>query len=59
MFAKFMSWVNDRSDARHFKISLVKSALRVAAGLAFMFSAVALGGFLLIVAEGLGVAEEL
>jgi|TARA_B110000259_G_scaffold70576_1_gene83218 hypothetical protein len=53
---------------RHFYISLVKSVVRIAAGGAFVYAGYALefphapiilGGVLLIVAEILGIAEEL
>ena len=52
----------------HFYVSLVKSFVRIAAGVAFIMAWVeptaleqfiAAGGFLLIVAEALGIAEEL
>ena len=53
---------------KHFYISLVKSVVRIAAGGAFVYAGYALefphapiilGGVLLIVAEILGIAEEL
>jgi len=43
----------------HFYVSLVKSAVRIAAGIALLYGEVAYAGFLLIGAELLGVAEEL
>ena len=52
----------------HFYVSLVKSFVRIAAGVAFITAwtepaaleqFIAAGGFLLIVAEALGIAEEL
>ena len=52
----------------HFYVSLVKSFVRIGAGAAFVMAwvspelatqFVATGGLLLIVAEGLGIAEEL
>lgn len=43
----------------HFYVSLVKSALRVVAGLAFIQGSMMLGGIFLIAAEVLGVVEEL
>ena len=52
----------------HFYVSMVKSFVRVAAGAAFIMAwadpvlaleFIAAGGFLLIIAEALGVAEEL
>lgn len=42
----------------HFKVSLVKSAIRIAAGVALLFNLFAAAGVLLIVAEGFGVMEE-
>jgi len=52
--------------AGHLRLSLIKSGLRIAAGVAFMMAAVTfttvavvVGGFLLILAELLGIAEEL
>lgn len=43
----------------HFYVSLVKSAIRVAAGIALIQGEIAYAGFLLIGAELLGVVEEL
>jgi hypothetical protein len=43
----------------HFYVSLVKSALRVVAGIALMIGHVWTAGVLLIAAEALGVVEEL
>ena len=43
----------------HFYVSLVKSATRIAAGIALLNGEVAYAGFLLIAAEVLGVVEEL
>jgi hypothetical protein len=43
----------------HFYISLVKSLFRIAAGTAFIFGSVMIGGSLLVIAEVLGIAEEL
>lgn len=43
----------------HFYVSLVKSALRVVAGIALMIGHVWTAGVLLIAAEVLGVVEEL
>jgi hypothetical protein len=44
---------------RHKQISLIKSVIRIIAGVVFCYGDVALGGFLLILAESLGIAEEL
>ena len=43
----------------HFYVSLAKSALRVVAGIAFCWGFIFAGGMLLILAEGLGIVEEL
>jgi hypothetical protein len=48
----------DTSKA-HFYISLVKSAIRIAAGAVLFTGNFAIAGALLIAAEVLGVAEEL
>jgi hypothetical protein len=47
------------TSKRHFYISLIKSAIRIAAGVAIILGNVVAGGALIIVAEVLGVAEEL
>ncbi len=44
---------------KHFTISLIKSAVRIAAGVALVFNNIWYAGVLLIMAEILGVAEEL
>ena len=43
----------------HFYVSLAKSMLRILAGVSFCYSFVYAGGMLLILAEGLGIVEEL
>ena len=43
----------------HFYVSLAKSLIRILAGIAFIYGSVVVGGALLIVAEILGIAEEL
>lgn len=43
----------------HMIISFVKSALRIVAGLGFVYGLVAVGGALLITAELLGILEEI
>ena len=43
----------------HSNVSFVKSALRIAAGIALILSDVVAAGVLLILAEGLGILEEL
>lgn len=44
---------------KHFYISLVKSAVRIVAGVFLVTGNVVLAGVFLIAAEGLGIAEEL
>ena len=43
----------------HFYVSLVKSVLRIGAGSALILGHIDIGGFLLILAEFLGILEEL
>jgi hypothetical protein len=43
----------------HFYISLIKSGFRIGAGFALIFGRVALSGVLFILAEVLGILEEL
>lgn len=44
---------------KHLKLSLIKSAFRVLAGVSIVIGLVVVGGALLVVAEVIGVAEEL
>lgn len=44
---------------KHRNISFIKSFFRILAGISLLFSGVILAGILLILAEILGVAEEL
>jgi hypothetical protein len=44
---------------RHFQISLVKSLIRITAGLSLMKGWIWEAGILLIIAEILGIAEEI
>jgi hypothetical protein len=44
---------------KHLKLSIIKSAVRVLAGASIVIGMVVIGGALLIVAEIIGVAEEL
>jgi len=44
---------------KHFYISLVKSGVRIGAGIALLLGEVLAAGILLIAAEILGIAEEL
>ena len=47
-------------DAKlHQRISFIKSGLRIIAGLCFMYGIIPLAGAFLIIAEVLGIAEEL
>ena len=50
---------NKDPSKKHFSISLVKSCVRAASGGALLSGNVPLAGLLLILAEVLGVAEEL
>lgn len=43
----------------HLQISLIKSGLRIAAGVVLILGSLGWAGFLLITAEVLGIAEEL
>jgi len=45
-------------ELTHRNVSFVKSGLRIVAGIVFIGGGLALGGLLLILAEVLGVAEE-
>ena len=47
------------TSRNHFYVSLVKSLIRIVAGGAFMLGHVAEAGALLILAEVLGIAEEI
>ena len=47
------------TSKKHFYISMVKSAIRIGAGVFLMFGDLIVAGTLLIVAEVLGIAEEL
>ena len=44
---------------KHFYISIVKSVVRIVAGVFLVMGNVVLAGFFLIAAEGLGILEEL
>lgn len=44
---------------KHLKLSLIKSAFRVLAGVSIVIGLVVVGGALLVAAEIVGVAEEL
>jgi len=51
--------MNLNTSKGHFYVSLVKSGIRIAAGLALLYGEVAYAGALLIGAELLGVVEEM
>lgn len=51
--------VNKDPGRRHFYISMVKSAVRIGAGTALVLGFFVNAGLLLIIAELLGVVEEL
>ena len=42
----------------HFRLSMIKSVFRIFAGVAIIFQDFEIGGFLLILAEAVGIAEE-
>ena len=47
------------TSRRHFYVSVVKSAIRVAAGAVLIIAGLSLVGWLFILAEILGIVEEL
>jgi hypothetical protein len=52
-------WNREDEDTYHFRISVVKSGLRIAAGLFLLVGATFLAGVGLVVAELFGIVEEL
>ena len=52
-------WNREDEDTYHFRVSVVKSALRIAAGLFLLVGVPFLAGVGLIVAELFGIVEEL
>lgn len=52
-------WNRADDDQFHFRVSVAKSALRIAAGFFLIFGAWAFAGLAFIVAEVLGIVEEL
>ena len=52
-------WNRQDEDTFHFRVSIAKSALRIAAGLFLVFGSLPLAGVALIAAEILGIVEEL
>lgn len=60
MIQKFIDkWNRQDEDTFHFRVSIAKSSLRIAAGLFLVFGSLALAGLALIAAEILGIVEEL
>jgi len=49
----------ESKSSRHFRISLIKSAFRIIAGAALAMGNLYIAGAILIVAELLGIVEEL
>jgi len=49
----------ESNSRKHFYVSLVKSAVRIVAGVFLITGDLVLAGFFLIAAEGLGIIEEL
>jgi len=47
------------TSTRHFYISLVKSVIRIAAGIALVLGNAVVCGILFVIAEILGIAEEI
>jgi len=52
--------VNSKDPGRgHFWVSMIKSVLRIAAGIGLIFGSLTFCGIMLILAEALGILEEL
>jgi hypothetical protein len=51
--------VQTMNNDGHFFVSLAKSAIRILAGISLIYGSLVVGGVLLIVAEVLGIVEEL
>lgn len=58
MFDIVSVWNMNKEKLNHYNVSLAKSALRILAGVAFITYSWVLGGVLLILAEVLGILEE-
>lgn len=52
-------WNKKDEDTFHFRVSIAKSTLRIVAGLALMVNAIPFAGLAFVVAEVLGIVEEL
>lgn len=60
MVSKFIEkWNRQDEDTFHFRVSVAKSALRIAAGFFLIFGVLGLAGLAFIAAEVLGIVEEL
>lgn len=60
MLEKFVEkWNRDDDDRFHFRVSVVKSVFRIAAGFLLIGGSLIGAGLCLIIAEGLGIAEEM
>lgn len=51
-------WNRNDEDRFHFRVSVVKSAIRIVAGACLISGALAAAGISFIIAEALGIAEE-
>ena len=51
--------LKESKSSRHFTISLIKSVVRIGAGVTLVFNNLWYAGVLLIIAEVLGIVEEL
>jgi len=52
------SWIS-RLGLTHYNVSMAKSVLRVGAGLALCFGSFVMSGILIVLAEVLGIVEEM
>lgn len=52
-------WNRQDEDTYHFRVSIVKSAMRIIAGVCMIGGAFVAAGLSFIIAEGLGIVEEL
>lgn len=60
MFSKLVQkWYAEGEDQFHFRVSVVKSATRIVAGLGLVSGAFVFAGLAFIVAEVLGIVEEM
>jgi hypothetical protein len=54
-----MKSINDLKNDKHFQVSVVKSAIRIVAGACLLSGNLLIAGYCVIVAEILGIGEEL